>query len=100
VLDLFLDAQPIEQWLDTYTHRLSSQNLQAAALLMLQNNPKFVLRNHLGEEAIQKAKTGDFFEIDTLLHLLHSPYDEHSGYDRYANFPPSWASSIEISCSS
>jgi len=58
------------------------------------------LRNHLGEEAIQKAKTGDFFEIDTLLHLLHSPYDEHSGYDRYANFPPSWASSIEISCSS
>jgi uncharacterized protein YdiU (UPF0061 family) len=67
---------------------------------MLKTNPKFVLRNHLGEQAIQKAKLKDFSGINTLLMLLTSPFDEHPGFDDYAAFPPDWASSIEISCSS
>ena len=36
----------------------------------------------------------------TLLALLESPFEEHPGFDEYASFPPDWASSIEISCSS
>ena len=67
---------------------------------MLKNNPKFVLRNHLGEQAIRAAKLKDFSGVDTLLTLLQSPFDEHPGHDAYADFPPDWASSIEISCSS
>ena len=67
---------------------------------MLAHNPKFVLRNHLAEIAIRKAKSGDFSEVDTLMTLLQSPFEEHPGYEAYAQLPPAWASSIEISCSS
>ena len=67
---------------------------------MLRTNPKFVLRNHLVETAIKKARTKDFSGVATLLTLLETPFDEHPGYDAYADFPPAWASSLEISCSS
>ena len=67
---------------------------------MLKSNPKFVLRNHLGEEVIQAAKLKDFAKVETLLKLLQSPFEEHPGNESYADFPPDWASSIAISCSS
>jgi hypothetical protein len=44
----------------TYTERLRTHKAGPAADLMLNNNPKFVLRNHLGEQAIRAAKLGDF----------------------------------------
>ena len=37
---------------------------------MLKTNPKFVLRNHLGEEAIRAAKDKDFSQVAALLALL------------------------------
>jgi uncharacterized protein YdiU (UPF0061 family) len=79
---------------------LALTNKALAADLMLNNNPKFVLRNHLGEQAIRAAKLGDFSEFQTLQRLLERPFDEHPGHDAWADFPPDWASSIEISCSS
>ena len=68
--------------------------------LMLKTNPKFALRNHLGEQAIRQAHTKDFSGVATLQRLLASPCDEHPGFEAFADFPPDWASSIEISCSS
>jgi uncharacterized protein YdiU (UPF0061 family) len=67
---------------------------------MLAHNPKYVLRNHLAEIAIRQAKLGDFSEVETLLTLLQSPFDEHPEREAYAELPPAWASTIEISCSS
>ncbi len=67
---------------------------------MLKTNPKFVLRNHLGEQAIRQALGKDFSGVATLQRLLQSPFDEHPGFEAYADFPPDWAASIEISCSS
>ena len=63
-------------------------------------NPKFVLRNHLGQQAIEAAQRGDFSVVATLLHVLESPCKDHAGCDAFAGFPPDWASTIEISCSS
>ena len=57
-------------------------------------------RNHLGEQAIRAAKLGDFSELQTLQRLLARPFDDHPGHEAYAGFPPDWASSISISCSS
>ena len=70
------------------------------ANLMLKTNPKFVLRNHLGEQAIRQAHSKDFSGVATLQRLLAAPCEEHPGFDAFADFPPDWASSIEISCSS
>ena len=67
---------------------------------MLESNPKFVLRNHLGEQAIRAAKLNDFSQVNTLLTVLQSPFEEHPGHDDLAGFPPDWAAAIEISCSS
>ena len=58
------------------------------------------LRNHLAEQAIRRALEKDFSEVERLHRLLQTPYDEHPGCEADADFPPAWASSIEISCSS
>ena len=67
---------------------------------MLKINPKFVLRNHLGEQAIRAAKLKDFSVVRNLLAVLENPFDEHPAFEAWADFPPDWASWIEISCSS
>ena len=100
VQDLFLDQPAFSRWLLRLTERLGSASRQTAVDRMLKVNPKFVLRNHLGEQAISAAKLKDFSQVNTLLTLLESPFEEHPGFQAYADFPPDWASSIEISCSS
>jgi uncharacterized protein YdiU (UPF0061 family) len=67
---------------------------------MLATNPKFVLRNHLAELAIQQAQGQDYSGVAQLLHVLQTPFDEHPEHESLADFPPDWAASIEISCSS
>ena len=100
VRDMFLDRVRFDTWLLRYQERLATVNPMESGQLMLQTNPKFVLRNHLGEEAIQKAKQKDFSGVQNLLMLLERPFDEHPGFEAYADFPPAWAKGIEISCSS
>jgi uncharacterized protein YdiU (UPF0061 family) len=67
---------------------------------MLKVNPKFILRNHLGELAIRQAKTGDFSMVNDLCDVLQHPFEEHPTFEAWAGLAPEWASSIEISCSS
>ena len=100
VRDLFADRAAFDAWLLSYSELLALEHKALAADLMLNSNPKFVLRNHLGEQAIRAAKGGDFSELATLQRLLERPFDEHPGHEAYADFPPDWASSISISCSS
>ncbi|MET0310565.1 MAG: protein adenylyltransferase SelO [Burkholderiaceae bacterium] len=100
VRDLFLDREGFDAWLGGWRSRLEGTSAEAVSAAMLQVNPKFVLRNHLGEEAIRAAKKKDFSGVETLLSLLETPFDEHPGAEAFAGFPPDWASSIEISCSS
>jgi uncharacterized protein YdiU (UPF0061 family) len=100
VTDLVLDRPRLLAWLTRYTTRAGQPNLAAMGQHMLNTNPKFVLRNHLAEVAIRQAQTGDFSEIDVLYNLLKSPFDEHPGFEAYADLPPDWAGQLEISCSS
>ncbi len=100
VRDLFLDRESFDHWALLYSERIAHIEPGLRADLMVKNNPKFVLRNHLGEQAIQAAKQNDFSMIHTLLALLEAPFEEHPGHESFADFPPDWAASIEISCSS
>ncbi|MBV2217965.1 MAG: YdiU family protein [Diaphorobacter sp.] len=100
VRDLFLDRAALDAWLLQYKELLALDGWAPAADLMHKTNPRFVLRNHLGEQAIRAAKLGDFSELQILQRLLARPFDYHPGHEAYAGFPPDWASSISISCSS
>ena len=98
--DLFIDQAAWQSWQSKYMNRLSHISDDSLLTNMLRVNPKYVLRNHLAEVAIQKAKRGDYSEIELLFKLLQSPFDEQPEFNSYAQLPPSWASGIEISCSS
>jgi uncharacterized protein YdiU (UPF0061 family) len=102
VRDLFLHRDAFDAWREKYQQRLQTEKRAAKACGqdMLQRNPKFVLRNHLGELAIRQAQQGDFAMVQDLLHVLHQPFDEHPDFESWAQLAPEWASSIEISCSS
>jgi uncharacterized protein YdiU (UPF0061 family) len=100
VRDLFLDRAGFDAWMLTFSERHAPLPRAAAAELMLRTNPKFVLRNHLGQQAIEASQQKDHAGVATLLTLLQTPCKEHPGADDYAGFPPDWASTIEISCSS
>ena len=100
VRDLFPDRAAWDAWLLRYSNGLAGVDPGQAAALMLRSNPKYVLRNYLGELAIEAAKGKDFSVVAHLLALLERPFDEHPAFDSYAGLPPDWASRIEISCSS
>ncbi|NMM75729.1 YdiU family protein [Acidovorax sp. SRB_24] len=100
VRDLFADRAGFDQWLLSYSELTAQTGSAFDADLMLKTNPRYVLRNHLAEQAIRAAKLGDFSELQTLQRLLERPFDEHPGHEAYADFPPDWASTLSISCSS
>ncbi len=59
--------------------------------LMNSANPKYVLRNYMAQQAIDKAEQGDFEEIRRLQALLRRPYDEQPEYQVYFALRPEWA---------
>jgi uncharacterized protein YdiU (UPF0061 family) len=97
------DLQAFDAWIADYRARLrAEQNTDDAARAARMNrvNPKFVLRNHLAQIAIDRATDGDDSEVATLMQLLSRPYDEQPGMERYAAAPPDELRHLEISCSS
>lgn len=100
VQDLFMDRTRWQAWRSRYQTRVGLADLGAMGLTMLRTNPKYVLRNHLAENAIRQAREGDYREIEQLALLLQKPFEEQPEFEAYAGFPPEWASQLEISCSS
>jgi uncharacterized protein YdiU (UPF0061 family) len=101
--NLFLNREAFDAWAKTYNERLTEENRtttdrQAA---MLKVNPKYVFRNYVAEIAIRKAEDKqDYSEINRLLKLLQSPFDEHPDCEEYAKHPPAWSQKLSVSCSS
>ena len=103
VRDLFLQREAFDAWAQNWRSRLQSQpgfDPLGTQARMLRTNPQVVLRNHLGEIAIQRAREGDFSRLQRLQAALEQPFDALPGCDDLADFPPEWAAQIEISCSS
>ncbi len=88
------------EWLKTYQDFLRQQPLSndGRLELMAKTNPKFVLRNYLAQQAIEKAETGDYSELQKLMQLLRSPYQISDEDKHYMNKRPDWARQ-KVGCS-
>jgi len=103
IRDQFIDREGFDAWATAYRARLQHEpgTDSERKARMDSVNPKFILRNYLAQDAIEKAeKYRDYAEIDRLLNLLGRPFDEQQEMESYAAVPPEWARQIEVSCSS
>lgn len=81
--------------------------------VMHTNNPKYILRNYMAQNAIEAAENGDFSEVQRVLKLLEAPYARDGdtaqvleatelgeasgaagGQHPYSSKPPLWAAEL------
>ncbi len=94
----YLEA--MQNWLAEYNERLrkESRNFSARQTAMNSVNPKYVFRNYLAQQAIDKAEGGDDSMVNELLELFRKPYDEQADKEHYAEKRPDWART-KVGCS-
>jgi uncharacterized protein YdiU (UPF0061 family) len=106
ISDHFINAERVRQWCANYLELqqrllvISNNTWTSIQSQMLAVNPKFVLRNHLAQEAIDAAQNDDFSLCDALLNVLSSPFEDHPDYARFAKPPEDKEKGIALSCSS
>lgn len=90
----------VNKWLEKYQQRLAqdSQPFVQRQASMNAVNPKYVFRNYLAQQAIDKADLGDFSMVQELLELFRNPYDEQLDMQHYAAKRPDWAKT-KVGCS-
>ncbi|WP_104108007.1 protein adenylyltransferase SelO [Nocardioides sp. 616] len=79
---LVVDLARVDAWLARW------RALGPDAAAMDRVNPVRIPRNHLVEEALDAATTGDLAPVHRLLEAVTSPYDERPGLERYAEPAP------------
>ena len=80
-------------WLARYAARLADDPLPAAErrVRMRVANPRYVLRNYLAQQAIERAEQGDCDGVRELLDVLRHPCDDQPGREAFARKRPDWA---------
>ncbi|KAI5942798.1 Protein adenylyltransferase SelO, mitochondrial [Manis javanica] len=109
-------------WLQEYRARLEKDREDAGGdaawqaehmSVMHANNPKYILRNYMAQNAIEAAENGDFSEVQRVLKLLEAPYARDGdtaqvleatelgeasgaagGQHPYSSKPPLWAAEL------
>ncbi|MBU0720924.1 YdiU family protein [bacterium] len=102
ILDIAVFRTPLQEWLEAYDKRLEKESLKQEQRhkKMLRVNPKYILKNHILQEAIQKAQSHDFTMVKELLKVAHSPFEEHVELAHLCKSAPQESKNIKLSCSS
>ena len=95
-------------WFDRYTARVRLDGPDPERPRRMRAvNPRYVLRNFLAQQAIDRAEQGsdgDLSAVSELLEVLRRPYDDQPGADAYDQRRPDWAKDRAgcsmLSCSS
>ena len=75
---LFINLAGIDGWISRW------RALTPDAAVMDRNNPIYIPRNHLVEDALTAATAGELDPLQQLLSAVTAPYDERPGLERYA----------------
>ncbi|HHS93503.1 MAG TPA: SELO family protein, partial [Campylobacterales bacterium] len=100
LLKLGLYHEPMHKWLDRYDERIQYIDPTERKKQMLANNPKYVLKNYILQEAIDAAEQGDFSVVENLFDIAQRPFDEHPEFERWAEPTPDGFKNQRLSCSS
>lgn len=92
--------ESMQHWLHDYSARLSNDQRSMAERETAMNmvNPKYVFRNYLAQQAIDKAEQGDYSMVNELLDVFRKPYDEQFEREHFAVKRPDWAKT-KVGCS-
>jgi len=100
--ELQINPASLQAWLCLYDKRLMHETLsqEQRVTKMLACNPKYILRNHLLQEAIDGLEAEDRSVFDILKRVLQDPFSEHEAYNAYAKAPSIERQNLQLSCSS
>ena len=97
-----LNTHIAKSWIKSYQarHKIEPSSIDEKVSLINENNPKFILRNYMAQEAIEAAENLNLSMLETLIQVITHPYDELEQFEYFASRSPDWAKDLEISCSS
>lgn len=92
----------LRDWHKKYQDRLRTEILspEERKALMIKTNPKYVLKNYIAQEIIEKVEAGSNKELKDWLDVFKDPFSEHPSYDAYSRPTPPEHKDYEVSCSS
>ena len=83
------DDNQFRQWFDHWQNRLkyNDRALQSTISLMKSVNPNIIPRNHIVDQVIKSADSGDFKPLSDLLIAIKEPYKERTSISKYEDLP-------------
>ncbi|XID74279.1 YdiU family protein [Alkanindiges sp. WGS2144] len=95
-----IDTAAFDQFIERYERLRTESGIDNARKLMQASNPVYILRNHMAQQAIEKAEQNDFSEVDRLYQLLATPYTPQPDIEQQTDWLPPFGEEVAVSCSS
>lgn len=102
VAQQFGDRGAFYAWFASYRDRIIAEARPDAErrAAMHAVNPRFVLRNHLAQDAIAASEAGNDAPLARLQAVLERPFDDQPGNEQFAKPAPDDRPPVVVSCSS